>query len=50
MADLGTVLGCSLFILLSAWLFKKKSLDRVEGAVLLLIEAGYMWYLISSIS
>ena len=49
-ADLGTVLGCSLFILLSAWLFKKKSLDRVEGAVLLLIEAGYMWYLISSIS
>lgn len=50
MADLGTVLGCSIFILLSAWLFKKKSLDRVEGAVLLLIEAGYMWYLISSIS
>lgn len=50
MADLGTVLGCSLFILLSACLFKKKSLDRVEGAVLLLIEAGYMWYLISSIS
>ena len=50
MADLGTVLGCSLFILLSAWLFKKKSLDRVEGAVLILIEAGYMWYLISSIS
>lgn len=50
MADLGTFLGCSLFILLSAWLFKKKSLDRVEGAVLLLIEAGYMWYLISSIS
>ena len=50
MADLGTVLGCSLYILLSAWLFKKKSLDRVEGAVLLLIEAGYMWYLISSIS
>lgn len=50
MADLGTVLGCSLFILLSAWLFKKKSLDRVEGAFLLLIEAGYMWYLISSIS
>ena len=50
MADLGTVLGCTLFILLSAWLFKKKSLDRVEGAVLLLIEAGYMWYLISSIS
>jgi cation:H+ antiporter len=40
MADLGTVLSCSLFILLSAWLFKKKSLDRVEGAVLLLIEAG----------
>ena len=50
MAELGTVLGCSLFILLSAWLFKKKSLDRVEGAVLLLIEAGFMWYLISSIS
>lgn len=49
MADLGTVLGCSLFILLSAWFFKKKKLDRFEGAILLLMEVGYMWYLISSI-
>lgn len=47
--DLGTVLGCSLFILLSAWCFKKKKLDRAEGAILLLMEAAYMWYLISSI-
>ena len=47
--DLGAVLGCAIFILASAYLFKKKQLDRFEGAVLLLGEAGYMWYLISNI-
>ena len=47
--DLGTVLVSALFILGSAYLFKKKSLDRFEGAVLLLMEAGYMWYLIAHI-
>lgn len=48
--DLGMVLGCSIFILASAYLFKKKKLDRFEGAILVLMEASYMWYLISSIN
>ena len=48
--DLGMVLTCSIFILASAYLFKKKKLDRFEGIILLLLEAGYMWYLISSIN
>lgn len=47
--DLGAVLLCAIFILASAWLFKKKHLDRFEGAILLLMEVGYMWYLISNI-
>ena len=47
--DLGAVLLCAIFILASAWLFKKKQLDRFEGAILLLMEVGYMWYLISNI-
>ncbi len=47
--DLGTVLVSALFILGSAYLFKKKSLDRFEGAILLIMEAGYMWYLIAHI-
>lgn len=48
--DLGMVLTCSVFILASAYLFKKKKLDRFEGIILLLLEAGYMWYLISTIN
>lgn len=47
--DLGTVLISSIFILLSAYLFKKRSLDRVEGVILIVIMAAYMWYLISAL-
>ena len=47
--DMGTLLLCSAFILLSAFIFKKKKLDRFEAVVLLLMEAGYMWYLIANI-
>lgn len=47
--DMGTLLVSSVFILASAYLFKKKSLDRFEGAVLLMMEIGYMWYLIANI-
>lgn len=47
--DLGTVLICSIFILLSAYAFKKKALDRFEGAILLLMEVAYMTYLIVNI-
>ena len=47
--DLGAVLASALFILISAYTFKKKQLDRFEGAVLLLMEIAYMWYLISNL-
>ena len=47
--DMFTLLGCSIFIFLSAYLFKKNKLDRIEAIALLLIEAGYMWYLIANI-
>ncbi len=47
--DLGAVLIGTVFILASAYFFKKKQLDRFEGAILLLMEAGYMWYLIANL-
>lgn len=47
--DLGMVLACPLIIMLSAWCFRKKSLDRLEGLILILMEIGYMYYLISNI-
>ena len=47
--DMITLLGCSIFIFLSAYLFKKRRLDRIEACILLLIEAGYMWYLIANL-
>lgn len=47
--DLGAVLLSALFILTSAYLFKKRQLDRFEGAILLLMEVGYMWYLIANL-
>lgn len=47
--DFGVVLFCAIFIMLSAYMFKKKELDRAEAAILLMAEAGYMWYLISNL-
>lgn len=47
--DLCAVLICSIFILLSAYLFKKRQLDRVEGCILILMVAAYVWYLISNL-
>lgn len=47
--DLGAVLISAIFILASAYLFKKKSLDRFEGIILILMEVAYMWYLISNL-
>lgn len=47
--DLGAVLFCSVFILLSAYMFRKRELDRMEGGILLILEAAYMWYLISNL-
>ena len=47
--DLATVLACALFILISAYTFKKKKLDAIEGSILILMEAAYMWYLIANL-
>lgn len=47
--DLGAILVCSIFILLSAYMFRKRELDRTEGAILIIMEAAYMWYLISNL-
>lgn len=47
--DIGILFLCAAFIFASAFLFKKKQLDRYEGAILVLTEVGYMWYLISSL-
>lgn len=47
--DLGAILLSAIFILGSAYLFRKKQLDRFEGIILLLMEAGYMWYLIANL-
>ena len=47
--DIGILLLCAAFIFASAFLFKKKQLDRYEGAILVLTEIGYMWYLISTL-
>ena len=47
--DLGAVLLCATFILASAYMFKKKKLDRFEGTILILMEVAYMWYLIDNL-
>lgn len=47
--DLGVVLFSAAFIMASAYMFRRKELDRFEGAILLLVEAGYMWYLIANL-
>lgn len=47
--DLGVLMLSSIFILASAYLFKKHKLDRIEACILLLMETGYMWYLIANI-
>ena len=47
--DISMVFLCAAFIFASAFLFKKQQLDRYEGAILVLTEVGYMWYLISSL-
>lgn len=46
--DLGVVLVAAVFMLTSAYTFKKNTLDRFEAVILLLIEAGYMTWLFIS--
>lgn len=47
--DLGVIAICSILILISAFTFRKKELDRIEGAILVALEIAYMAYLISTI-
>ncbi len=47
--DLGLLLLTAVFFAASAYMFKKNQIDRYEGAILLLLEAGYMWYLIANL-
>lgn len=46
MVDMGLLLGSVLLVLLSCFIGKKNSLDRFDGALMLLFEAGYMAWLI----
>ncbi len=47
--DIGIVVISAVLIFASAFLFRKKELDRYEGAIFLLMEVGYMWYLITNL-
>lgn len=47
--DLGAVLISGLFILISAYTFRKNRLDRIEGSILVLMGAFYMMYLIANL-
>lgn len=47
--DLGLVLFGAIFIFFSAYMFKKRKLDRIEGIIMILLEVAYMWYLITSL-
>lgn len=49
MTDYAALFLCALFLLICAFTGSKKRLDRIEGAVLVLIEALYMGYLIHTI-
>lgn len=43
--DLGTVMIAAIFVFISAYSFQAKKIDRFEGSILLLLEAGYMTWL-----
>ncbi len=47
--DMGLLFVTALFFMISAYTIKKNQLDRWEGAILLAMEAGYMWYLITNL-
>ena len=44
--DLGTVMIAAIFLFTSTYTFKSNKLDKFEGIMLLLMEAGYMTWLI----
>ena len=45
LADMGVVLASALLLMLTAFTFKKDKLDRTEGVIFILIEIGYMIWL-----
>ncbi len=47
--DMGVMLLSAIFILASAYLFKKKRLDRVEGVILVAMDVAYIAYLVSTV-
>lgn len=47
--DMVAVLISAVFIMFSAYAFKKGKLDLIEGSILVLMEVGYMWYLIANL-
>jgi len=49
LVDMGVMLAGVLMVLLGAYTWKKDLLDRVEGSLLLLLEAGYMAWLFMTI-
>lgn len=49
LVDMGVMLAGVLMVLLGAYTWKKDLLDRVEGTLLLLLEAGYMVWLFMTI-
>ena len=46
---MGVMLLSAIFILASAYLFKKKRLDRVEGVILVAMDVAYIAYLVSTV-
>ena len=47
--DMLTILAGAILIFLSAFMFRKKELDRIEGAIFVILMAAYMWYLIANL-
>lgn len=47
--DMLAILVGAILIFLSAFMFRKKELDRIEGAIFILLMAAYMWYLIANL-
>lgn len=47
--DMMTILVGAILIFLSAFMFRKRELDRFEGAIFILLMAAYMWYLIANL-
>lgn len=47
--DLSLLLAAAVLVFLCAFTFKKMKIDRIEACIFLLIEAGYMWYLIANL-